>query len=125
MSALRALLAVALGAAMIGCPSTLAGTGDAVPPDSRVTVSGTGAFSGLTVTVSRTKNLINQTITVSWTGGHPTLPSGGDFGANYLQIMQCWGDDPNGPDRTQCQYGVLGGDSPAAGSYVRSRSGLW
>jgi PBP superfamily domain len=97
----------------------------ALTSDSRATVSGTGAFSGLTVTVSQTKNLINQAITVSWTGGHPTLPSGGDFGVNYLQIMQCWGDDPNGPDRTQCQYGALGGDSPAAGSYVRSRPGLW
>jgi len=49
-------------------------------------------------------------------------PVSGGFGVKYLQIMQCWGDDPAGPDRTQCQYG--GSDtqiSPSAGDFVRTR----
>jgi hypothetical protein len=87
-----------------------------------MTLPGNGPFPNLKVTVSQTKNLINQTVTVSWTGGTPTLPISGGFGANYLQIMQCWGDDPNGPDRTQCQFGgSVTQLSPAAGDWVRSR----
>lgn len=90
--------------------------------DSAVTVSGTGEFANLKVTVGQTRNLINQTVTVSWSGGVPTLPAGAEFGAQYLQIMQCWGDDPAGPDRTQCQYGGSATQlSPAAGDWVRSR----
>ncbi|MGH3702564.1 MAG: hypothetical protein ACRDQY_24580 [Pseudonocardiaceae bacterium] len=126
MSTRRALRAVALGVVVVGillvCPLASAGPGDAAPAGSVVTKSGTGAFADLTVTVSQTTNLINQTITVSWTGGHPTVPGNGTFGVNYLQIMQCWGDDPVGPDRTQCQYGGSSTQiSPAAGNFVRSR----
>jgi PBP superfamily domain len=91
------------------------------PPASARTISGTGAFANLRVTISQTKNLINQQVSVSWTGGAPTLPRG-QFGVNYLQIMQCWGDDPTGPDRSQCQYGALSTQTlPNAGSWVRSR----
>lgn len=121
---LRALLALALGGAAIGILlSAPLASADPTPVDSPVTVSGTGEFANLKVTVSQTKNLINQAVTVSWTGGHPTLPSSGDFGVNYLQIMQCWGDDQhNGPDRTQCQYGGSAHQSsPSAGNQVRSR----
>jgi hypothetical protein len=78
------------------------------PPEagpSAVTLSGTGEFSGLRVSVSQTKNLVNQVIRVSWTGGKPTAPLTGSFFSDYLQIMQCWGDDPAGPDREQCQFG--------------------
>ncbi|MGH3765474.1 MAG: hypothetical protein ACRDS0_02590 [Pseudonocardiaceae bacterium] len=42
------------------------------------------------MTVSQTKNLINQMITVSWSGGAPTTPYA-EFSRNFLQIMQCWG----------------------------------
>lgn len=126
--AVRALLMVTLGAAaigiLLGSPPAAAAPGNAAPTDSAVTVSGKpgSTFAGLRVTVSQTKNLLNQTITVSWTGGLPTLPAGGEFGAQYLQIMQCWGDDPTGPDRTQCQYGgSRTQSSPGAGDWVRSR----
>jgi phosphate ABC transporter phosphate-binding protein len=92
------------------------------PPNSAMTVSGTGQFANLKVTVSQINNLINQAVGVSWTGGLPTIPSSGGFGVNYLQIMQCWGDDPAGPDRTQCQYsGSDNQKSPAAGDFVRTR----
>lgn len=123
-----ALLAMVLGAAMISVlPGSLPASATAADPasgDSPVTVSGKGEFANLKVTVSQTKNLINQTVAVSWTwtGGVSTQPSSGDFGVNYLQIMQCWGDDPNGPDRTQCQFGGSSTqNSPSAGSFVRSR----
>lgn len=69
-------------------------------------------FPDLQVTVSQTQDLIQQGITVSWTGGKPsTVPNSQTGGQNFLQIMQCWGDEPgsNGtrPDRTTCQYGGL------------------
>ncbi|MGH3786631.1 MAG: hypothetical protein ACRDRG_08780 [Pseudonocardiaceae bacterium] len=122
----RALLVMALGAAAVigvlpGSLPASAAPGDIALTDSADTKSGTGEFANLEVTVSQTKNLINQTVTVSWTGGVPTVPSFTSLGIHYLQIMQCWGDDPNGPDRTQCQYGALTQNSPPAGDWVRSR----
>ncbi|GAA3729774.1 hypothetical protein GCM10022225_09160 [Plantactinospora mayteni] len=64
-------------------------------------------FSNLTVTVSQTRNLVTQGIEIAWTGGKPTAP-GSEYGTNYLQIMQCWGPDPNAPDfRETCQFGGL------------------
>ncbi|UUN28804.1 hypothetical protein [Streptomyces sp. FIT100] len=74
--------------------------------DSAITVNGKeGAyedFSGLRVTVHQTKGLRSQGVKVSWEGGKETAIG---FPANYLQIMQCWGDDPEGPEREQCQFG--------------------
>jgi hypothetical protein len=117
-----ALLAMMLGAAMISfLPGVPSASADGAPPDSALTKSGEGVFANLQVTVSQTKNLINQVITVAWQGGVPTEPLTGAFGANYLQIMQCWGDDPEGPERTQCQYGRSGQSTPIAGAWVRSR----
>jgi len=87
---------------------------------SAVTVSGTGRFAKLKVTVSQTKNLIDQVVNVTWSGGTPTFQGGQVFGVNYLQMMECWGDDPAGPDRTQCEYGAYAGDS-RGGAYVASR----
>ncbi|MFF2525076.1 hypothetical protein [Streptomyces liangshanensis] len=60
-------------------------------------------FSDLKVTVDQTKDLRSQGVRVSWTGGKPTT---GYPSYNYLQVMQCWGDDPAGPDREQCVFGV-------------------
>ncbi len=123
MAALLAMmLAAAVAGGLLSSPLASAAAPDPASSDSAVTKSGTGEFASLKVTVGQTKNLVNQTITVSWTGGKPTVPADGEFGADYLQIMQCWGDDPTGPDRTQCQYG--GSDtqsSPTAGPFVRSR----
>jgi hypothetical protein len=69
----------------------------------------------LKVTVSQTQDLTSQGIIVSWTGGKESVRPSNDGGANFLQIMQCWGDDPNHPghpDRTTCQYGAF----PSPGS---------
>jgi hypothetical protein len=102
-----ALFAVMLGATVISIlASALPASADEAPSDSAVTVSGSGEFADLKVTVSQTKGLINQIVHVSWTGGAPTPLTGGL--RNFLQIMQCWGDGPEAPDRTQCQFGVSG-----------------
>jgi hypothetical protein len=67
-------------------------------------------FPQLAVTVSQTTDLQAQGILVSWTGAAKSLaPSGQTGGANFLQIAQCWGDDPDHPgqpDRQTCQYGA-------------------
>ena len=66
-------------------------------------------FPDLEVTVSQTKDLVSQGIRVSWTGGKPSeRPSSNVGGTNFLQIAQCWGEDPDNPghpDRRTCQYG--------------------
>lgn len=68
-------------------------------------------FPDLSVTVSQTQNLRQQGITVSWTGatGNRSVRStASNGGAWFLQVFQCWGDDPtqtDRPDRTTCQYG--------------------
>lgn len=64
----------------------------------------------LEVTVSQTEGLVGQGILVSWTGAEsPSVrPQSTIGGENFLQIFQCWGEDPNNPghpDRTTCQYG--------------------
>jgi len=68
-------------------------------------------FPGLKVTVSQTRDLIDQGITVSWTGGKQSTPPTIDTGGtNFLQIFQCWGDEqgaPSRPDRTTCVYGGI------------------
>ncbi|MEU9245044.1 hypothetical protein [Streptomyces sp. NPDC048385] len=87
-------------------PTAAAATG------STVTVSGRGEFKDMKFTVSQTRNLTSQAVTVSWTGGTPTRFAGTQFNTDFVQIMQCWGDDDGtvpsnpGPARTQCQYGA-------------------
>lgn len=78
----------------------------------------TAPLPDLEVTISQTKNLGSQGILVSWTGGKDSVPPSNSGGENFLQIFQCWGDDPNNPDRpdrTTCQYGAT--DAPASSRY--------
>ena len=123
-----ALLRVATGLVLAGL---LAGTtvvlGGAGTPavanttsTSPLTVAATGTYAGLEVTVSQSRDLINQAVTVSWKGGRPTSPVGG-FGAGFLQIMQCWADDGAQPTREQCQFGGNPGDARAVGGFLSSR----
>lgn len=79
-------------------------------------------FPDLSVTVSQTKSLMSQGITLTYSGGtRSTSPSNQVAGANFLQVFQCWGnlEDAQGnlildqqgrpqPDRTTCQYGSTG-----------------
>lgn len=86
---------------------TLTNAEDALNPDG-------APFPDLQVTISQTKDLVSQGIRVSWTGGKKSAkPDQNQGGANFLQIAQCWGEDPANPghpDRRTCQYG--GGRGP-------------
>ncbi|MFF3213490.1 hypothetical protein ACFYYB_22775 [Streptomyces sp. NPDC002886] len=94
-----------------------------VDASSEVTVSGAGDFADLKVTVGQTRNLVGQVVKISWTGGKPTV-SDTAYSANYLQIMQCWGDEATGPAADQCQFGAssaLGSAGNQAGAYTNTR----
>lgn len=138
MAAVPAVIAVALSALGLSSPhsgaSSLAGsagTDVSLPATPSVkTVSGRDAFAGLKVTVNQTANLVNQAVSVTWTGGTPTYTDAasgyfsGRFGGDYLQIFQCWGDDDGttpsnpGPPPQQCEFG---GENANQGAYpVRS-----
>ncbi|MFE2430952.1 hypothetical protein ACFXJ5_29950 [Streptomyces sp. NPDC059373] len=103
-----ALVGALLGAAVAQAaqPATAAST------DSAVTVAGRGEFKDMKFTVNQTANLNSQAVSVSWTGGTGTTFAGTQFNTDFVQIMQCWGDDDGtvasnpGPPRTQCQYGA-------------------
>jgi len=76
-------------------------------------------FAKLEVTVSQTRNLSHQGVTVDWKGARPTSP--GRFATDYLQIMQCWGDDASGPQPQQCQWGA---PNPSLSTLLGDRTGL-
>ncbi|MFK0114664.1 hypothetical protein [Streptomyces sp. NPDC090994] len=81
---------------------------DGAATSSAVTKSGPKGkyddFSDLEVTVHQTEGLRWQGVKVSWTGGKAAPKTA--VKANFMQIMQCWGDDPEkGPERTQCEFG--------------------
>lgn len=89
------------------------GTDTSLPATaSAVTVNGRGQFAGMAFTVNQTQDLNNQAVSITWTGGAPTLQGPGRFGANFVQIMQCWGDDDGtvpgnpGPPPEQCEQGA-------------------
>lgn len=92
------------------------GTDTALPAtDSKVTVTGRGVNAGLTITVNQTKNLTNQAVSIEWSGATETRQGPGDFGAHFMQIFQCWGEDDGtvpgnpGPPPEQCQQGAVAG----------------
>lgn len=73
-------------------------------------------FEDLQVSVSQTKNLTDQVVTVSITGMAPTDEVFGQI-RNFVQLMQCWGPDPLADDFMQtCQYGALGNNADLAAS---------
>ncbi len=80
--------------------------------DSQLTVNGRGTFANLAITVNQTQKLNNQAVSITWTGGTPTKAGPGRFGSQYLQIMQCWGEDDGsvpgnpGPAPEQCEQGA-------------------
>ncbi|MEV6295739.1 hypothetical protein AB0M41_36160 [Streptomyces sp. NPDC051896] len=104
-AAAGALAGLALAQAAPSATAAADGTGSAV------TVAGRGEFKDMRFTVDRTTHLTSQAIKVSWTGGTPTTFAGTLFNTDFVQIMQCWGEDDHtvpdnpGPPRTQCQYG--------------------
>lgn len=117
MTAMALVVAVAVGGAGAATPVPgSAGVDTSLPStDSAVTVSGRGRFAELKVTVNQTKKLLNQAVSVTWSGGRPTRSASTRFHGNYLQIMQCWGDDDGtvpgnpGPPPEQCVQGAATG----------------
>ncbi|MGW2516134.1 hypothetical protein ACWC09_03710 [Streptomyces sp. NPDC001617] len=116
MTRVRRLLLRMVAGATVGALAGFAVAQSAPPATadtgSTVTVSGRGEFKNTKFTVSQTTHLTSQAITVSWTGGQATTFAGTLFDTDFVQIMQCWGDDDGtvpanpGPPRTQCQYGA-------------------
>ncbi|MFE9884250.1 hypothetical protein [Streptomyces scopuliridis] len=102
---LLALVPLPPGADRAEAAETGSGT-NAAAADSAKTLTGKNGphddFSGLKVTVHQTKNLRAQGVDVTWEG--PAVPTTDGY-RNFLQIMQCWGDDQAGPDREQCEFG--------------------
>lgn len=87
----------------------------------------TAPFPDLKLTVSQTQGLVAQGLTVTWTGGKQSAQPGGTVGGeNFLQLAQCWGDEPgsNGtrPDRRTCQYGGTGGWSATRDGNILTES---
>ena len=86
----------------------------------------------LALTVSQTTDLVSQGLLINWTnkGGKASTPPSGDTGGeNFLQMMQCWGDDPTvpagkpaQPDRTTCEYGAFPGAGSARDNLVPDES---
>lgn len=82
-----------------------------------------GDFQDVEVTVSQTEDLTDQLVEVTVTGMPGATQRGNmpgtapvEFGSNFVQAMQCWGD-PADPDFYQnCQFGAYpySGDNPAA-----------
>ncbi|MFI6338541.1 hypothetical protein [Streptomyces sp. NPDC050535] len=123
---IRGLLVRLVAGAAVGALAGLAVAQTAQPAtaasgdrntESAVTVSGREEFKDMRFTVGQTTHLTSQAINVSWTGGTPSTFAGTAFNTDFVQIMQCWGDDDGtvpdnpGPSRTQCQYGA----SPTTG----------
>jgi len=77
------------------------------PPRSETSVH-FSQFRNLSVTVSQTADLADQSIRVAVAGFAPTQSSSsfGTNARNFIQAMQCWGPDPLAPDfRETCQWG--------------------
>jgi hypothetical protein len=77
-------------------------------------------FGGLRVSLSQSTQLVNQSVTVSFSGADPDLPGTGAASRSYFQVFQCWGamgvdgrPDPAAtePDPSTCQVGATGPDS--------------
>ncbi|MFF3711572.1 hypothetical protein [Streptomyces phaeochromogenes] len=111
-----------LAALVLGLVPLPQGAQAATAEDSAVTKTGSAGphddFSRLKVTVHQTKNLRGQGVRVTWSGGK-AAPTGAKYN-NYIQIMECWGDDADkGPDRRQCEFGAVDG-APAGGGRLVS-----
>lgn len=122
---LSTLIAAGVAAALAGSTVTVLSHQASATESSAVTKAGDEAFPGLKVTVSKTKELRDEVVRVSWTGAAPTEPASGatGFRRNFMQIMQCWGDDQAGPKPEQCTFGAIAPveADPALGSAVATR----
>jgi hypothetical protein len=112
LGGLLSALCAAVGLVLLPLPAatTPAHADTPAATGSAVTKSGTKGvwddFTGLKVTVEQTTGLRGQGVKVTWKGGAPTaMDDSIKYGYNFLQIMQCWGNSPDGPTREQCEMG--------------------
>ncbi|GAA2128273.1 hypothetical protein [Streptomyces synnematoformans] len=115
------LTALAAAVGLVLLPTGGGGASAADGDDSAKTVKARAGseFEGLEVTVHKTQKLRDEGVRVTWKGGKPTTTTTGQH--NYLQLMQCWGDEntgPEGPDREHCDFGFGGLE---AGAFVGGR----
>ena len=112
----------------IGSASAASSSAVTVTAKSQDFAIGTSPMPNLSVTVSQTRDLTSQGIVVDWTGGIPsTAPGSSSGGENFLQIMQCWGDDPDmpgTPDRTTCQYGAFNAPGAQRDNFVQDEDSI-
>jgi len=79
-------------------------------------------LANLQVTVSQTEDLTHQGVTVSWKGA-PSSNRAPSF--DFMQMMECYGDNASGPSPEGCEYGspgMLGTQIP--NQQVTTRIGL-
>ncbi|GAA4908094.1 hypothetical protein GCM10025789_29550 [Tessaracoccus lubricantis] len=112
-----ALALLAVGVATVPLASPGQARADEAAASSAVTVTNKdyalspddAPFPDLEVTVSQTSDLVGQGIRITYKGGAlSSRPQGSVGGENFLQVAQCWGEDPDNPghpDRRTCQYG--------------------
>lgn len=62
-------------------------------------------FTNLALTVSKTRNLTNEAIAITWTGATPT-PRTSQLATDFLQFMQCWGNPEAKDFRETCAFGM-------------------
>ncbi len=95
-------------------PITIAWNGDTSPaasfqPTRNPASPHYNEMRNISVTVSQTTNIGDQAIRVSvagFAGTRSAISEGIQNGANFLQAMQCYGDDPNAADFVKtCQWG--------------------
>lgn len=86
-------------------------TGELSPNSDRSSASPTsplsfmyGDFKNLKFTISQTQDIVHQGITVTWSGGVPTTATSDDV-ANFMQVMECYGDAATGPSPEDCEFG--------------------
>jgi len=86
-----------------------------------MSVSGTGQWSSLKITVNQTADLTDQAVSVTWSGGQPTFSGApgsgfsGLYSGDYLQMFECWSSDANTqPQPEQCEFG---GENKNGGAY--------
>ena len=81
-------------------------------------------FKNLSVTVSQTRDITHQGITVSWKGGQPTAAGPSVAAGLFLQLMECYGDSSSGPSPQNCEYGIGAIPSfPFAPVFLAQRTG--
>ena len=110
---------LALSLPVLAVPAGAAGAGGPV------TIPAPGAGAGATVTVSRTTGIVNQTVSVRWSGFKPSsstrLQNSGDSldvnTENPVRVYECRGTDPAGSSDCYGSPGFRGvdasGTSPA------------